>query len=185
MYSYCIGACTNCQICLGQGYTQTLYQKSNGRGWRVHVPLPAIGAVQVCINWTLYPDHLPVELPRALAKLRQNVTSRKEEGRMVLNGGSWRLQKRWRQEWAPNQTVSQHSVDNLVSIITWSHIVWWEEDPPARHAKVWSRKLTLAWMVVSWSYMHEHLWDIQPSIRWSLFYWLYWNRMEQFRSRSE
>ena len=52
----------------------------------MHVPLPAIGAVQVCINWTLYPDHLPVELPRALAKLRENVTSRKEEGRMVLNG---------------------------------------------------------------------------------------------------
>ena len=40
--------------------TLKLYQKSNGRGWRVHVPLPAIGAVQVCINWTLYPDHLPV-----------------------------------------------------------------------------------------------------------------------------
>ena len=55
----------------------------------MHVPLPAIGAVQVCINWTLYPDHLPVELTRALAKLsrfRENVTSRKEDGRMVLNG---------------------------------------------------------------------------------------------------
>jgi len=147
-----------------------------------------------CASRESFPYLLPGRLPPPLAKVsrfHENVTSarpgRKKDG---IKWGNWRLQKRWRQQWAPNQTVSQQLwlFSTQPRLCYWyliSHILvrggssWQifegleQETNPCMDGGL----VTL--------YIHEPLWDIQPSIRQSLFYRLYWNRMQRFRCRSE
>ena len=72
------------------------------------------------------------------------------------------------------------SVDNLVSIINTSHIL-------VRGRSSWQTSEGLeqetnpcmdGGLLKFNTLLHEPLWDIQPSIRRSLFYRLYWNRMQ-------